>query len=77
MSLVIIETYPNSMQAHIARGLLESHGVHATILHEHSLSTYSFTIGEIPLMVEEENYIRAKEILSAELPPEPIDTFKD
>lgn len=75
MSLVVVETYPNTMQAHIARGLLESHGIHATILHEHSLSTASFTIGEVPLMVDEENYIRAREILTDELPPDPMESF--
>ena len=46
MSLVVVETYPNTMQAHIARGLLD-----------------------------EENYIRAKEILNEELPPDPIESF--
>ncbi len=75
MSLVVVETYPNTMQAHIARGLLESHGVSATILHEHTHSTYSFALGEVPLMVDEENYIRAKEILNEELPPDPIESF--
>ncbi|NVK22039.1 MAG: DUF2007 domain-containing protein [Kangiellaceae bacterium] len=75
MSLVVVETYTNTMQAHIAKGLLESHGINAVLMHEQFHSTYAFALGEIPLMVDDENCLRAKEILSSELIDEGQDSF--
>ena len=75
MALAIAESYADGMQAHIAKGLLETHGIEATILHEGFHSTYGSAIGEVPLMVEEENLIRAKEILEQELTDDSMDSF--
>ena len=75
MALVVVESYADGMQAHIAKGLLETHGIEATILHEGFHSTYGAAIGEVPLMVDEENLIRAKEILEQELKNDSMDSF--
>ena len=75
MALVIVEHFADNMQAHIAKGLLESHNIEATILHEGFHSTYGSAVGEIPLMVDEENLIRAKEILSQKSRSDGIDSF--
>lgn len=75
MSLVVVENYADTTQAHIAKGLLETHGIEATILHEGFNSTYGAAIGDVPLMVDEENLIRAKEILNQELGDEAMDSF--
>lgn len=63
MALVLVETFSNTMQAHIAKGLLESHGIAASIMHEQFHSMYNFALGEVPLLVDEEDFIHAKEIL--------------
>ncbi|PXF64662.1 DUF2007 domain-containing protein [Kangiella spongicola] len=75
MALVTVETYADNMQAHIAKGLLETHGIEATILHDGFHSTYGSAIGEVPLLVEEENLIRAKQILNKELTDDNFDSF--
>lgn len=67
MSLSTIATFPNTMLAHIAKGLLESHGIQATVLHEHFHSTYSFALGEVPLMVESDDLEIAQQILQEHL----------
>ncbi len=64
MSLSTVATFPNTLLAHIARGRLETHGITATVMHEHTHSTYSFAIGEVPLMVDSELVEKAQEILS-------------
>ncbi|NVJ68559.1 MAG: DUF2007 domain-containing protein [Gammaproteobacteria bacterium] len=64
MSLATVATFPNTMLAHIAKGLLESHGIAATVMHEHFHSTYSFAVGEVPLMVDSELVEQAQEILN-------------
>ena len=75
MALAVVETYADNMQAHIAKGLLEAHGIEATILHDGFHSTYGSAIGEVPLMVDEENLIRAKEILNKEFTDDNLDSF--
>lgn len=75
MALAVVENYADTMQAHIAKGLLEAHGIEVTLLHEGFHSTYGSAIGEVPLMVDEENLVRAKEILSTELTDDQIDSF--
>ncbi|AOE48814.1 putative signal transducing protein [Kangiella sediminilitoris] len=75
MALTVVETYADTMQAHIAKGLLESHGIEATIFHEGFHNTYGAAVGEVPLMVDEENLIRAKEILGSELDNDSMETF--
>jgi len=64
MSLSAVATFPNTMLAHIAKGLLESNGITATVMHEHFHSTYAFALGEVPLMVDSELLERAQEILN-------------
>ncbi|GAA4360162.1 DUF2007 domain-containing protein [Kangiella marina] len=75
MALTKVESYTDNMQAHIAKGLLEAHGIEATILHDGFHSTYGSAIGEVPLMVDEENLVRAKEILHQELKDDNLDSF--
>lgn len=75
MALAVVENYADTMQAHIAKGLLESHGIAVTLLHEGFHSTYGSAIGEIPLMVDEENLSRAKKILNQELSNDSMDSF--
>ncbi len=64
MSLAVVATFPNTMLAYIAKGLLETNGITATILHEQFHSTYSFALGEIPLMVAEESVETAYQLLN-------------
>lgn len=75
MALAVVASYADNMQAHIAKGLLEAHGIEATILHDGFHSTYGSAIGEVPLMVDEENLVRAGEILSKELTDDALDSF--
>lgn len=75
MSLSEVEQYPDATQAHIAKGLLETHGIEATIFHEGFNNTYGAAIGEVPLLVAEENLIRAKEILNQEYNQSSMDSF--
>ncbi|WP_251358493.1 DUF2007 domain-containing protein [Kangiella sp. TOML190] len=64
MSLATVATFPNTMLAHIAKGQLNNYGIEAVILHEHFHSTYSFALGEIPVMVPEEQLEQAQQILA-------------
>ena len=75
MALAVVASYADNMQAHIAKGLLEAHGIEATILHDGFHSTYGSAIGEVPLMVDEENLVRAGEILSKEFTDDALDSF--
>ena len=75
MALAVVASYTDNMQAHIAKGLLEAHGIEATILHDGFHSTYGSAIGEVPLMVDEENLVRAGEILNTELTDDAMDSF--
>ncbi len=75
MALAVVASYTDNMQAHIAKGLLEAHGIEATILHDGFHSTYGSAIGEVPLMVDEENLVRAGEILNKELTDDDLDSF--
>ncbi|AKE51041.1 putative signal transducing protein [Kangiella geojedonensis] len=75
MALAVVASYTDTMQAHIAKGLLEAHGIEATLLHDGFHSTYGSAIGEVPLMVDEENLVRAGEILNTELTDDALDSF--
>jgi len=75
MALAVVASYTDTMQAHIAKGLLEAHGIEATLLHDGFHSTYGSAIGEVPLMVDEENLVRAGEILNTELTDDAMDSF--
>jgi len=75
MALTVVASYADTMQAHIAKGLLEAHGIEATLLHDGFHSTYGSAIGEVPLMVDEENLVRAGEILNTELTDDALDSF--
>ena len=67
MSLVIAKTYPDTLQANIAKGLLESYGIASTIMHEQFHTTYSSAFGNVPLMVDEQVLIQAQELLARDL----------
>ncbi len=64
MGLSTVATFPNTMLAHIAKGLLENNGIRANVMHEHFHSTYSFALGEVPLMVNAELLEEAQQILN-------------
>ena len=64
--LVTIETYTNPLEAHIARGLLESEGVPATLGSEHHVwASWHFAqaLGGVRLQVPAEYADRARDVL--------------
>jgi len=64
--LVTIETYMNPLEAHIARGLLESEGIPATLGSEHHVwASWHFAqaLGGVRLQVPAEYAHRARDVL--------------
>lgn len=64
MSFSQIAIFPNTMLAHVAKVLLAKNGLEAVVIHEHFHSTYSFALGEIPLMVDNKDLEQAQQILN-------------
>ncbi|ACV64998.1 conserved hypothetical protein [Desulfofarcimen acetoxidans DSM 771] len=65
--LVTLRTFFDATEAHIIKSLLESEGIKAHLLDEHS-ATYVYspiTIGGIRLVVHQSDIEAAKEILSS------------
>lgn len=64
---VIVGNFPDSVSAHIAKGLLEAHGIQCFLENDDliSRSTHlSVAFGGINLKVKEEDSERAKKLLS-------------
>ena len=60
--MITVATYPNPTDAYIAKGLLESCGIHCEIRHEHVQQL--LPIGAVELLVVEQDATRAREILT-------------
>lgn len=73
---VAIRTFNNPVEARIAQGLLESQGINSFVKDENMGYNYSFAVGGVKLMVREDEYEQALEILNAEseIPDEPVAT---
>ncbi len=72
-TLIVLESYNSDVEAHIARGVLESNGVKCIINNEIMSSIYPLTltsIGGIKLLVRREDFELAKEILNSSLSPD-------
>jgi len=66
IDLVTVETYMNPLEAHIARGLLESEGIPATLGSEHHVwASWHFAqaLGGVRLQVPTEFAHRARDVL--------------
>lgn len=66
-NLVTLERYRFPHEAHIAQGLLESHGIDAYVADEHILSANWLnpkTIGDVRLQVLEADFSKAQKLLS-------------
>jgi hypothetical protein len=64
---VVLETFPNRIEAEMAAGLLESEGIEARIMADDAGGAYPMLqfIRGVKLMVAPEDEARAKEILAA------------
>jgi hypothetical protein len=60
--MITIAVYHNSIDAHIAKGLLESEGIQCQIMNE--MASQTLAIGNIELMVQESDAERAQAILN-------------
>ena len=71
---VIVETYDDSIAAHLARARLDSEGIEAWVLDEH-LVTYdpliSRAVGGVKVMVSQADQVAAREILARKAVAEP------
>lgn len=75
-TLVTLNVYNSDVDAHIAKGLLESNGIKCIIDNEIMSSIYPIpfsTIGQVRLMVLQRDENMAREILANNLPLEPIE----
>lgn len=75
-TLVTLNVYNSDAEAHIAKGLLESNGIRCIIDNEIMSSIYPIpfsTIGQVRLMVLQRDENLAREILTNNLPLEPIE----
>lgn len=61
--MVVLENYPDMMQASIVQGMLESNGVPCVIQDQNNL--YVPVFGGVELLVPEEDVVRARELLRA------------
>ena len=67
-SLIILREFDNVVEAHIARGVLESNGVECILNNEAISSIYPSlpnSLGSIQLLVREEDVEQAEAILSS------------
>lgn len=64
--LVTVGRYSNPAEAHIAQGLLNSHGIYCCILDELSAAYTPLAVGGIRLAVRQGDLERAIKILSQE-----------
>ncbi|MDH5216151.1 MAG: DUF2007 domain-containing protein [Gammaproteobacteria bacterium] len=67
MSLKTVASFTDALQAHIAKGKLESEGIHATLAHEHHVWAnwmISNAIGGVKIQVPQAEEEKAKGILS-------------
>lgn len=65
--LVAVETYLNPLDAHVARGLLESEGIPATLHSEHlvtSIWPMASALGGVRLQVAEHRAAEARDVLA-------------
>ncbi|MFZ5449609.1 MAG: DUF2007 domain-containing protein [Thermodesulfobacteriota bacterium] len=64
---VVLETFPNRIEAEMAAGLLESEGIEAVIMADDAGGAYPMLqfIRGVKLLVTAEDEARAKEILAA------------
>ncbi len=61
-----VARFREGYEAHIAKGLLELHGIPATVIDEHIVAMnwlYSLAVGGVKLQVEDEHADKAREIL--------------
>lgn len=68
--LVVVDTFANPLDAHIARGLLESEGIPATLGSEHHVWSswpYALALGGIRLQVAERHASGARAVLARRL----------
>ena len=63
-SLVVLQTYDNTMQAEIAKSMLESAGIYAVLHGEYMSSIYAAVAFPVRLMVKPEDVEEARNILS-------------
>ena len=64
-TLVLLRVYSNAIDAHIARGVLQSNGVMCVLNDENMSSIYPMTpVGEMRLFVRNEDVFRAEELLT-------------
>jgi hypothetical protein len=64
---VVLETFPNRIEAEMAQGILEGEGIEAVIMADDAGGTYPMLqfIRGVKLMVAAEDKARAQEILAA------------
>ncbi len=66
--LVPIASFETALDAHLARGLLESEGLRVTVADEHTVSAnigLAYAVGGIKLLVRAPHAARARAILAA------------
>ncbi len=66
--LVAVASFETPFEAHLARGLLQAEGLHATIADEHVVSVnaaLTYAVGGVRLLVREPHVQRALAILAA------------
>jgi hypothetical protein len=72
---VTLKSFNTTIEAHLARGMLESEGVEAVIRDEHTISIRPYlsqALGGVRLDVLEEDFERARELLDVpSMQPEP------
>lgn len=67
MSWVTVARYSLPFEAHVARARLESEGIHAMVVDEHTINMqwlYSDAMGGVRLQVDEDDMYRAQAVLS-------------
>ena len=64
---VVLETFPNRIEAEMAAGLLEAEGIEAWVMADDAGGTYPMLqfVRGVRLMVAQEDEARAREILAA------------
>jgi hypothetical protein len=72
---IVLETFPNRIEAEMAAGLLEAEGIEALVMADDAGGTYPMLqfVRGVRLIVFKEDEARAKEILAAMAQPgEPV-----
>jgi hypothetical protein len=72
--MITVATFMAGHDAHLARGVLESEGIPASVIDENTSATvlYSPAIGGVKVQVNDEDYDRARKIL--EIGPSPAES---